>query len=160
MTEEMAKNIGEDRSAEFTKAIEDWTSSKFLAKVEPPKEIEGVINASFEEMQTWSQEACYINAFRLYAYSEYLAGIKAKEKIVLDWADGAIWFIIGSTLSQYGDKFTKWQEKYYPAIKENPLATKILKVKNYAQARVQSLDGKQERIIKMADTLNNMARRK
>ncbi len=80
----------DDRSAEFVKAIEEWSSSKFLAKVEPPKEIELVINADFEEMQSWSQETCYINAFRLYAYSEYLAGIKAKEKIVLDWADSAI----------------------------------------------------------------------
>ena len=150
----------DDRSAEFVKAIEEWSSSKFLAKVESPKEIELVINADFEEMQSWSQETCYINAFRLYAYSEYLAGIKAKEKIVLDWADGAIWFIIGSTLDQYGDGFTKWEKKYYSAIKENPLATKILKVKNHAHARVSSVDGKQERMIKMADTLNNRARRK
>ena len=150
----------EDKSTEFVNVIEEWVSSKFLARVDPPKEIEAVINADFEEMQSWSQETCYINAFRLYAYSEYLAGVKAKEKIVFDWAEGAIWFIIGSTLDQYGDGFTKWEKKYYSAIKENPLATKILKVKNHAQARISSVDGKQERMIKMADTLNNMARRK
>jgi hypothetical protein len=150
----------EDKSTEFVNAIEEWVSSKFLARVDPPKEIEAVINADFGEMQSWSQEACYINAFRLYAYSEYLAGVKAKEKIVFDWAEGAIWFIIGSTLDQYGDGFTKWEKKYYCAVKENPLATKILKVKNHAQARISSIDGKQERMIKMADTLNNMARRK
>ncbi len=149
-----------DQLEKFVKNIEEWISSKYLAEVDPPKEIEMVINADFEEMQSWSQETCYINAFRLFAYSEYLAGIKAKEKIVLDWADGAIWFIIGSTLDQYGDGFTKWEKKYYSAIKENPLATKILKVKNHAHARVSSVDGKQERMIKMADTLNNMARRK
>lgn len=150
----------EDKSTEFVNVIEEWVSSKFLARVNPPKEIEAVINADFEEMQSWSQETCYINAFRLYAYSEYLAGVKAKEKIVFDWAEGSIWFIIGSTLDQYGDGFTKWEKKYYSAIKENPLATKILKVKNHAHARISSVDGKQERMIKMADTLNNMARRK
>lgn len=144
----------------FVKTIEEWASSKYLAKVESPKDIEMVINADFEEMQSWSQQTCHINAFRLYAYSEYLAGIKAKEKNVLDWADGAIWFIISSTLDNYGDGFTKWEKKYYSAIKENPLATKILKAKNHAHARVQSVDGKQEILIKMADTLNNMARRK
>lgn len=144
----------------FVQTIEDWANSKFIAKVEPPKEIESVINAPFEEIQTWSQDTCYINAFRLYAYSEYLAGVKSKEKTVLDWAEGSIWFIISSKLDQYGDGYTKWEKKYYSAIKENPLATQILKVKNHASARVQSIDGKQERAIKMAEVLNNMARRK
>ena len=32
-------------------------------------------------------------------------------------------------MSQYGDKYTKWQEKYYSAIKENPLASEIFKIK-------------------------------
>ncbi len=151
---------GEERAEEFQEKVNEWLSSKYIAKVDPPSDIETVLNASYDEMVNWHQEACYIHSFRLYAYSEYLASIKAKEKIVLDWAEGAIWFIIGSTLNQYGDGWTKWQQKYFAAVKENPLATQILKVKNQAEARVATIDGKQERVMKMAEVLNNMARRK
>ena len=42
----------------------------------------------------------------------------------------------------------------------DPLASEILKVKNHAEARVRTLEGKNSRIIKMAEILTNMARRK
>ena len=51
-------------------------------------------------------------------------------------------------MQNYGTQYTKWQEKYYSAIKENPLASEILKVKNHAEARVKMLDGKANRIQK------------
>ena len=50
--------------------------------------------------------------------------------------------------------------KYYGAIKENPLASEILKVKNHAEARVSLLDGKAARVQKMADILNSLSRRR
>ena len=49
---------------------------------------------------------------------------------------------------------------YDVSVEENPLAKQILVIKNHAEARVRLLEGKSDRIIRMAETLNNLARRK
>jgi hypothetical protein len=152
--------IGEERLAEFLQTIEDWKRSKYLVAVKPPAEIENVFNADFDEIKSWNAEKCNISAFQLYAYAEYIETEKTKEKNVLEWSDSSIWFIISGVLSQYGNQYSKWQEKYYSAIRENPLATEILKIKNHAEARVRTLEGKHDRIMKMAEILTSLARRK
>ena len=63
-------------------------------------------------------------------------------------------------MNQYGGQYTKWQEKYYSAIKENPLASEILKVKNHAESRVKLLNGKADRIQNMAQILNSLSKRR
>lgn len=151
---------GEERLNEFLQSIEEWTSSKYLAEVDPPEEVVRVLNADYHDMKSLTSEECNIYAFKLYAYAEYVETQLAKEKNTLEWADSSIWFIIGSTMNQYGDGWTKWQQKYFAAVKENPLASEILKVKNHAEARVRTLEGKNGRIVKMAEILTNMARRK
>jgi hypothetical protein len=151
---------GETRLNEFLQAIEDWKSSKYLATVDPPEEASIALNASSETMKSWSAEVCNIYSFKLYAYAEYIETEKTREKNTLEWAESSIWFIIGSVMNQYGGQYSKWQEKYYSAIKENPLASEILKIKNHAEARVRTLEGKNSRVIKMAEILANMARRK
>lgn len=151
---------GQQKLEEFLQAVEDWKSSKYLVEVEPPEDAEKALNADFEVIKSWSAETCNMYAFKLYAYAEYIETAKAKEKNILEWAESSVWFIIGSTMNQYGGQYSKWQEKYYSAIKENPLASEILKIKNHAEARVRTLEGKNNRIIKMAEILTNMARRK
>lgn len=151
---------GQQKLEEFLQAVEDWKSSKYLVEVEPPEDAEKALNADFEVIKSWSAETCNMYAFKLYAYAEYIETAKAKEKNTLEWAESSVWFIIGSTMNQYGGQYSKWQEKYYSAIKENPLASEILKIKNHAEARVRILEGKNNRIIKMAEILTNMARRK
>jgi len=151
---------GETKLNEFLEAIENWKSSKYLATAEPPEEVAIVLNADFDIMKAWTSEQCNMYAFKLYAYAEYIETEKVKEKNTLEWAESSIWFIIGGVLNQYGGQYSKWQEKYYAAVRENPLASEILKIKNHAEARVRTLEGKNNRIIKMAEILTNMARRK
>ena len=154
------KMSGETRFNEFLQAVQDWKSSKYLVEVKPPEEASIALNADFETIKSWNAETCNMYAFKLYAYAEYVETVKAKEKNTLEWAESSIWFIIGNTMNQYGGQYSKWQEKYYSAIRENPLASEILKIKNHAEARVRTLEGKNNRIIKMAEILTNMARRK
>lgn len=151
---------GEEKLNEFLQAVEDWKSSKYLAEVKPPKEVSHVLNADYDDMKSLTSEECSIYAFKLYAYAEYVESQLSKEKNTLEWADSSIWFIIGSAMNQYGDGWTKWQQKYFAAVKENPLAAEILKIKNHAEARVRTLEGKNSRMTKMAEILTNMARRK
>lgn len=148
---------GEEKLNEFLSSIDDWIKSKNIINIKPKNSnVEMILTLSVEELQKLNQETCLQYAYELYSYSEYIETIKNKENAILEWADSSIWFIICKLINQYGDKYTKWQEKYHAAIKENPLAVDILKIKNHASARVSMLSGKVETIKKMAELLQNL----
>ena len=151
---------GEEKLNEFLQAIASWLASKNLPLVDENPKIKTILNIGSEELEGLSRDSCACYAYELHAYSEYVEGVRAKEKIILDWADASIWHIISTAMHNYGTQYTKWQEKYYAAIKENPLANDILKIKNHAESRVTLLTGKSERIQKMADVLNTLSRRR
>ena len=151
---------GETKLNKFLEAMDSWLASKSLPLVDDNPQIKMILNMNSEEIRGLSSEECASYAYELYAYSEYIEGVRTKEKIVLDWADASIWYIISPVIQNYGGKFAKWQEKYYSAIQENPTANYILRIKIHAEARVTTLDGKSERIQKMADILTNLSRRR
>jgi len=151
---------GEEKLNKFLEAMDSWLSCKSLPSIDDNPQVKMILNMKSEEIQGLSREECACYAYELYAYSEYIEGVKVKEKMILDWAEASIWYIISTVIQNYGDKFAKWQQKYYSAIKENPTASDILKIKNHAEARVTTLDGKSERIQKMADILTNLSRRR
>ena len=151
---------GEEKLNEFLEAIETWKLSKQLPPVGENDNINRLINLRSEDIRKLRTEECAFHAYELYAYAEYLEAVSTKEKIVLDWAENSIWYIVSDRISQYGDKYTKWQEKYYSAVKENPLASEILKIKNHAEARTKTLEGTANRIQRMAEILNNLSKRR
>ena len=151
---------GEEKLNEFLEAIETWASSKHFASVEEPKEVARILNMKKDDLKMLTGEEYLFYAYELHAYSEYIETVRAKENAILEWAEGSIWYIISTVMQNYGTQYTKWQEKYYSAIKENPLASDILKVKNHAEARVKFLSGKADRAQRMADILTNLSRRR
>jgi hypothetical protein len=145
---------------QFLDSIEKWENALNIPEVKHNEDIERILNLDEKHLKLISSKDCLIYSYQLIAYSDYIHTRISKEKSVLDWADSSIWFIIGGVLDQYGDKYTKWQIKYYSAIQENTLAKKILKVKNNAEARYNILEGKQKRAENMSNILKELSRRK
>lgn len=154
---------GQEKLDHFKETIQSWMESRNFKSIKSPREdsnISTILNMTSETMRSLTSSECFMKAYELYAYSEYVGHEINKEKNVLEWADASIWYIISDIVSQYGDKYTKWQEKYYAAVKENPLASEILAVKVAAEARVRTLEGTCARLGKMAEILNSLGRRK
>jgi len=151
---------GEERLNEFMEAVENWTSSKSLPKIQENETISMILNMKSLSLDKLTREECLSCAYELYAHAEYIHSVKSKEEVILDWAESSLWFIISSSMNQYGDKYTKWQEKFFSAVKENPLATDILKIKNHAEARIKIINGKADRVQSMADILINLSKRR
>ena len=160
---------GEEKLNEFLQAVDDWIACKNIMSPKGPRKghdgeyrgnISKILGFTSDTLKILTAEECLAYAYELHNYGEYLESVKAKEKIVLEWADGSIWYIISTVMHNYGGQYAKWQEKYYGAIKENPLAADILKIKNHAESRVSLLDGKAARVQKMADILNSLSRRR
>ncbi len=160
---------GEEKLNEFTKAIDEWISCKNIISPEGPRKghdgeykgnISKILGFTSDTLKILTAEECLAYAYELHNYGEYLESVKVKENAILEWADSSIWYIISTVMQNYGSQYTKWQEKYYSAIRENPLASDILKVKNHAEARVKILNGKADRIQSMANILTNLSRRR
>lgn len=151
---------GEEKLNEFVSAIEEWKLCKNIVKIDENENVHRLLNMKHEDLSELSHDECLAFSYELHAYAEYLESIKVKEDIILNWADSSIWYIISDSINQYGGQYTKWQEKYYASIKENPLASQILIIKNYAESRVSLLNGKSIRVQKMAEILTSLSRRK
>ena len=102
---------GETKLNEFIEAIEVWKSSKQLPPIRENDNINRLLELKSADIRKLTSEDRASGAYELYIYAEYLQQIKTKEKIILDWAESSIWYIIADRMSQYGDKYTKWQEK-------------------------------------------------
>jgi len=151
---------GEEKLNEFVQAIDAWVESKYVHSSKPREEPIQALSFTKDRIQSLTSDECACYAYELYAYAEYIETLRTKENAILEWADSSIWYIISTVMQNYGTQYTKWQEKYYSAIKENPLAAQILKVKNHAEARVKVLDGKADRLQSMANILTNLSRRR
>jgi len=151
---------GEEKLNEFLEAIDAWVESKHVHISKAQEESPVALDFNKQSLSRLTGDDCSCYAYELYAYAEYIESLRTKENAVLEWADSSIWYIISTAMQNYGTQYTKWQEKYYSAIKENPLAAEILKVKNHAEARVKILSGKADRIQQMANILTNLSRRR
>jgi len=161
---------GEEKLNEFLQAVDDWIACKNIIPAKGPTKkrkneeyrgnVSKILGFDADQLKMLTAEECLAYAYELHAYGEYLESVKAKESIVLEWADSSIWYIISTVIQNYGTQYTKWQEKYYSAVKENPLASQILKVKNHAEARVKLLNGKADRVQSMAHILNSLSKRR
>jgi len=151
---------GEERLNEFIVAIDNWVELKGLPEIKLRPEIEETLNLSKEELAKLTSRECLERAYELYAYAQYLESVLAKEKITLDWAESSLLYMISDKLSQYGTQYTKWEEKYYACIKENPLASQIIKVKVHAASKVEVLEAKIPTTKKMSDVLYSLSQRR
>ena len=78
----------------------------------------------------------------------------------MHWATDAINKVISPVLKQYGDKYTKHEQKYYEAINDNEFARSLNNIKMHATARVDMLTDKMRDVRRMGDVLIELSKRK
>lgn len=151
---------GEERYNSFIACIDEWIKSSAIIDIKPREDVEKALNMNSSNFSSLDYNDCMSLSYELNCYCQYIDTLLAKQKVCLDWAEDSIWYIISDRLDQYGDKYTKWNEKYFRAVKENPLASQILKIKNTASARIKILEVKSENIKRTIDILLNLSKRK
>ncbi len=152
---------GCDYVSGFFKKIDGWINdNKLDLKRVKHEECEEILNYSIEELEQENPLDLLKKGYVLHGYADYLAAAYNREKMIYEYADNSINYILSSVFNNYGDQYTKWEVKYNSAVKENPLALKLLQLKNNARARLSLLENKSEHIKKMADLMIELSRRK
>jgi hypothetical protein len=160
MEEPIDGEISNETIDALLKKIDDWI--KGVNIIEPAFddiEIYQILNMSHEQMKNCANNELARYAYQIYGYVDYLQRVYNKEKSVMEFAEESIWSIISVSYDNYGSDYKKWQVKYYAAVRENPLATKLSKLKNNCKTRVTNLEHRIEHVKKRADILLELSRR-
>lgn len=145
----------------FFNKIDQWVNNIGINKKRLNyEECEEILNLSVSDLDEESQDSLLKKAYILYGYADALSGEYNHQKMIFDYADQSILYIVSPVLNNYGDQYTKFDIKYNLAIRENPLAKKLNLLKNNAAARLNVINDKASHIKKMADIMIEISRRK
>lgn len=148
------------RALEFLQKVDDWIEDRNADLVKKNEDIEYILNLPSEEINNMEQSAALSYSFVLFAHSEYLQTLYNKEKAIVDFCQQSMWFIVADKMDNYGGQYAKWETRFYSAIKENPLASELNRLKLASEARINRLSGKSDSIKKMASVLQEIARKR
>jgi hypothetical protein len=145
----------------FFQRIDDWVVSANFLKSKVPVDIaEGILDLTPEEISEAKSEELMTKAFQLYGYIDSLQEVYNKENGIYKYCEDSIWRIITPVIHNYGDQYVKMDFKYNAAVRENPLASKINKLKITTRARLTMMEHRIEHVKKRADILLDIARRR
>lgn len=119
------ESIVQSRMHDFEKKLKE-----FLPKLHPPdidvdQSIERLLKLSLDELNKMSVDDCYIGSYKLKQYSVYLQQKENRVKSISVWIKNSLDAIIGQNSANYGNNYTKYEEKRLYVIADNSYA-KIL----------------------------------
>lgn len=150
------KSSTSKRLEEFENLTKSYMESLQL-NIKLPSKAEEYLNISQELLQNYSAEMCSEMAFYLSQYGAFLQKEINRHKAIVNWANESINYIIAPYVDQYGGQYTPFAIKKAWAIRENPEAKELLKIKSAADTSVLSLEDLPRRIDTMVQSLKELS---
>ena len=150
----------EQKVNEFLQKVDDWIEDRNIDLAEKNEEVAEIMSMKSDDIRSLSQEKALSFSFVLFSHAEYLQTLHNKEKTVVEFCSDSIWFIVADKMENYGGQYAKWEMRYYSAIKENPLAAELNRLKLTAEARINRLSGKIDAVKKMASVLHDIGKKR
>ena len=150
----------EQKVNEFLQKVDDWIEDRNIDLAEKNEEVAEIMSMKSDDIRSLSQEKALSFSFVLFSHAEYLQTLHNKEKTVVEFCSDSIWFIVADKMDNYGGQYAKWEMRYYSAIKENPLAAELNRLKLTAEARINRLSGKIDPVKKMASVLHDIGKKR
>ena len=117
-----------------------------------------VADLSLNQLKSLTQEEAFNSAYLLYGYATYIQDEINKNKIVSSWCNDQLEKLIVIHNDEFS-QYTKHEVKKQIIVKDNTYAAKVDQMKNIADARLQSLEGKVYEIKRKADILLEKGKR-
>ena len=150
----------EQKAVEFLQKIDDWIEDRNVDLVRKNDDVERILNMRSDTINSLTPAEILSYSFILFSHAEYLQSLYNKEKSIVDFCGDSIWFIIGNKMDNYGGQYAKWEVRYFSAIKENPLASELNRLKLTAEARANRLKDKSEIVRRMGTVFQDLGKRR
>lgn len=138
-------------------AVQQYLDSIGVNKIKYNNEVEQILSYTLDELKKLTplelEESAYVLAqYALFIQKEFNTHYAKHE-----WARRNLDNYIGTRAKEYGDKFTKFEEKRGAIIKDSPVAGALDKMIKEASIRVNSLEQISVRINAIARILENIS---
>ncbi len=147
-----------DKLAEHLGSITDYinmSNTKFSSFRE---EYLVVADLSLDQLKKMTQAEAFDAAYLLYGYATYIQDEINKNKVALNWCHDQIEKLIVKHSNEFS-QYTKHESKKYILSQTNSYAASIEHMREIAEARLQSLDGKVFELKRKADILLERGKR-
>ena len=131
------------------------TNTKFIAFKE---EFLLVSDLSSDDLKKLTQSEAFDSAYLLYGYATYIQDEINKNKIALNWCNDQMEKLIVLHQNEFG-QYTKHESKKHILAKSNSYASSLENMREVAEARIQSLEGKVFELKRKADILLEKGKR-
>lgn len=151
----------QDRTPLGQMQVLDAALDEYEKKVGLPGFIEDAIDSDVrqylamgrEQMEKLGVEECAEIALLLGGFSFHLQRCLNRETARVKWADSRLKKLVSGKEQQYAGS---WESQYHQAIKGDDFAKGLLKLKNYAQQRVDRLTFLATSVKNMSDLFKNL----
>lgn len=147
-----------DKLSEHLTAINDYidsTNTKFSSFRE---EYLLVSNLSSDQLKKLTQAELFDAAYLMYGYSTYIQDEINRNKVALNWCNDQMEKLITKYQNDF-PQYTKHESKKYILSQNNSYAAALENMREVAEARLQSLDGKVYELKRKADILLEKGKR-
>lgn len=131
---------------DYAKAI-GINALKFCDEVTP------ILELKSEELRKLDEQTAGIYAFKLAQYSAFLQKEVNRHSSKFKWANHNLNIIVGKVYNNYGDKYTKLDEKKILVINDNEVAQSLNKIILETSLRLEELSFLSTRVNTMSSIL-------
>lgn len=118
------------------------------------------LKLSYQQLRNMDQRECCILAYQLQQYGLYIQSIVNRLNSVSYWLNESINKIVGKYAKNYGDHFTKFEEKKAAIISENEAASYLMKLLIKTNGKNKELYSLSAKIATMSTTLIEISKSK
>ena len=147
-----------ERLNEHINAINDYINSSNTKFSSFREEYLIIADMSMEQLKKLTQQELFDAAYLLYGYATYIQDEISKNKVALNWCNDQMEKMIVQHNNDFG-QYTKHESKKHILAKNNSYAASLEHMREIAEARLQSLDGKVYELKRKADILLEKGKR-
>ena len=147
-----------DRLSKHIEQINDYLDLANVRFASFHEEFLQAANMCRQTMSMLTQQEHFDYAYILYSYASSIQDEINKNKVVVDWCNDQLEKIVTANLENFG-QYTKHETKRQSIIKETTYAAKCDQMRQVAEARLQSLEGKTYELKRKGDILLEKGKR-
>lgn len=147
-----------EKLAEHINSINDYINSSNTRFSSFREEYLVVADLSSEQLSSYSQQQLFDAAYLLYGYATYIQDEINKNKVALNWCNDQMEKLIVKHSHEFG-QYTKHESKKYILSQNNSYASSLENMREIAEARLQSLEGKVFELKRRGDILLERGKR-
>lgn len=147
-----------DKLSEHLNLINDYINSSNTKFSSFREEYLVISDMSSEQLRKLTQVELFDAAYLLYGYATYIQDEINKNKVALNWCNDQMEKLIVKHAHEFS-QYTKHESKKHILSQQNSYASSLENMREVAEARLQSLEGKVYELKRKADILLEKGKR-